>query len=125
VFAGQQAVPVLDALEGIVGRALLVETKVVLVGLFVLELINVSPDNDTDVKLEEKTNDAADDQANLSARVEYFTTIDFVEILVVTLNQRALGKRDIARECGQAEGEEETEPDEERVGLDHATVSNH
>ena len=49
VFAVQQAVPALDALEGIVGRALLVETKVVLVGLFVLELVNISPDNDADV----------------------------------------------------------------------------
>jgi len=76
-------------------------------------------------KLEEKTNDAADDQANLSTRVEYFATINLVEILVVTLNQRALGERDIARERGQSEGEEEAEPDEERVGLDHATVSNH
>jgi len=49
VFVVQQAIPALDALEGIVGCALLVETKVVLVGLFVLELVNVSPDNDTDV----------------------------------------------------------------------------
>jgi len=49
VFAVQQAVLALDALERIVGRALLIATKVVLVGLFVLELVNVSPDNDTDV----------------------------------------------------------------------------
>ena len=45
----QQAVPALDALEGIVGLVVLVEAKVVLVGLFILELINVSPNDDTDV----------------------------------------------------------------------------
>ena len=45
----QQAVPALDALEGVVGLVVLVEAKVVLVGLFVLELLNVSPDNDTDI----------------------------------------------------------------------------
>ena len=44
----------LDALEGIVGRvalrvALLVEAEVVLIGLFVLELLNVSFDNDADI----------------------------------------------------------------------------
>ena len=47
--AVQQASIALDTLEGIVGCALLVETEVVLVGLFVLELLNVSPDNDTDI----------------------------------------------------------------------------
>ena len=45
----QQAVPALDALEGIVGLVVLVEAKVVLVGLFILELNNVSPNDDTDV----------------------------------------------------------------------------
>lgn len=49
----QQATIALNALEGIVGcRALLlvmVETEVVLVGLFVLELLNVSLDDDADV----------------------------------------------------------------------------
>ena len=51
VFVVQQAVLALDALEGIVGRALalLVEAKVVLVCLFILELLDVSPDNYADV----------------------------------------------------------------------------
>ena len=51
VFVVQQAVLALDALEGIVGRALalLTETKVVLVCLFILELLDVSPNNDADV----------------------------------------------------------------------------
>lgn len=39
----------LNVLEGIVGSLLVVETKVILVGLFVLELLDVSPDDDTDV----------------------------------------------------------------------------
>lgn len=46
----QQAMIALEALEGIVGRGVpvvLVETEVVLVGLLFLELINVSPDDDT------------------------------------------------------------------------------
>lgn len=48
----QQATIAIDALEGIVGCRILlvtVETEVVLVGLFVLELVNVSSDDDTDV----------------------------------------------------------------------------
>ena len=49
----QQAAIALDALERIVGRVgllvLLVETEVVFIGLFVLELLNVSFDNDTDI----------------------------------------------------------------------------
>ena len=49
VLVIQQAVPALDALERIVGLILLVEAKVVLVGLFVLELLNVSLDDDADV----------------------------------------------------------------------------
>jgi len=67
MFAVQQAAPALDALEGIVrGILLLVETEVVLVGLFVLELFDVSPNNDTDIELEEKANNVADDKTNLS-----------------------------------------------------------
>ena len=38
-------------------------------------------------ELDEKTNNAADDQQNLSGRVEHFAAIYLVEILVVTLNQ--------------------------------------
>lgn len=36
-------------LEGIVGSLLLVETEVILVGLFLLELLDVSLDDDTDI----------------------------------------------------------------------------
>jgi len=123
----QQAAIALNALEGIVGRgvALLVETKVVLVGLFVLELLNVSPDDDADVELEEETENANDGECNLSTRVEQRATRNLFEVLVVTLNQRALGEHEVERERSQADGEEEAEPDENRISLDHATVSNY
>lgn len=49
MFVVQQTILTLDALEGIVGFALVVEAKVVLVGLFVLELLNISPDDDTNI----------------------------------------------------------------------------
>ena len=50
MFAVQQAAPRLDALEGIVGGViLLVEAKVVLVCLLVLELLDVSLNDDTNV----------------------------------------------------------------------------
>jgi hypothetical protein len=50
MFAVQQATPRLNALEGIVrGVILLVEAKVVLVGLLVLELLDVSLNDDADV----------------------------------------------------------------------------
>lgn len=45
----QQASVALDALEGIVRGALLVEAKVVPVGLLVLELVDVSSDDNTDI----------------------------------------------------------------------------
>ena len=48
-FAVQQPAIALEALEGIIGCLFLVDTKVVLVDLFVLELINISPDDDTDI----------------------------------------------------------------------------
>jgi len=53
MLATQQTAIAVDALEGIVGRVVLVgalvETEVVPVDLFVFELINVSPDDDTDI----------------------------------------------------------------------------
>jgi hypothetical protein len=49
MFGVQQSSIALDALEGIVGRALLVEAEVVPVGLFVLELIDVSSDDNADI----------------------------------------------------------------------------
>ena len=76
-------------------------------------------------ELEEETDNVADDKADLSAGGEHRATRDLVEVIVVTLNQRALGEHEVERESSQAEREEEAQPDEERVGLDHATVSNH
>jgi len=125
MFGVQQAAIALDALEGIVGRALLVETKVVLVCLFFLELLDVLLDNDTDIELEEKAKNGTENEADLSARVEHRATSDFVEVLVVTLDQGTLGEHEVERESSQAEREEEADPDENRVDLDHATVSNH
>ena len=49
VLCVQQVAIAIDALEGIVGRAILVKTEVVPVSLFVFELLNVSPDDDTDI----------------------------------------------------------------------------
>ena len=53
MLATQQAAIAVDTLEGIVGCTVLVgapvETEVVPVGLFVLELIDISPDDDTDI----------------------------------------------------------------------------
>lgn len=51
MFAVQQASVALDALEWIVRLVLLVlvETEIVPVGLFVLQLLDVSPNNDTDI----------------------------------------------------------------------------
>ena len=37
----------------------------------------------------------------------------------------AVGEHEVGRENGQGEGEQEADPDENRVGLDHAAVSNH
>lgn len=54
MFGVQQASVALDALEWIVCRVLLVETKVVLVGLLVLKLIDVSSDDDTDIWMKGK-----------------------------------------------------------------------
>jgi len=127
MFAVQQAAPALDALEGIVRRVVLVlvESEVVLVGLFILELFDVSPDDDTDIELEEKTDNVADDETNLPVRGEHRATRDLIEAVVVALDHRALGKHDVEGESGQGDREEEADPDEDRVGLDHATVSNH
>jgi hypothetical protein len=50
MFSVQQAPVALDALEGIVRQVVpLVEPKVFLVGLLVLELLDISPDNDADI----------------------------------------------------------------------------
>lgn len=76
-------------------------------------------------ELEEKANNVADDEADLSTRVEHRATRNFLEILVVALNQGTLGEHEVEGESGQGEREEETDPDESRVGPDHTTVSNH
>jgi len=103
----------------------LVHAEVVLVDLFVLELVNISPDDYTDVEIDEKADDIADEETDLSARAEYRTARNLVEVLVVALDQAALGEHEVGREDGQGEGEQEADPDENRVGLDHAAVSNH
>jgi hypothetical protein len=115
----------LDVLERIVGSLLLVETKVVLVDLFVLELLDVSPDNNTDVELDEKTENVSDDETNLSTLSEHRATRNLLKVAIVALNQGALGKHEVECECGQGDREEEADPDETRVCLDHATVPNH
>jgi len=101
----QQAAVAVDALEGIVGCALLVETEVVLVGLFVLKLLNVSPNDDTDIELDEKADDVADDETNLFAPAEHRTTSDLLEVLVIALNQGALREHEVEGESSQSERE--------------------
>lgn len=76
-------------------------------------------------EIDEKTDDVADEETDLSTRAEYRTARNFLEVLVVALNQVALGEHEVGRENGQGEGEQEADPDENRVGLDHAAVSNH
>lgn len=109
MFAVQQASVALDALEWIVRRVLvlLVETEIVLVGLFVLQLFDISPNNDTYIEMEEKANNVTDDKANLSTRVEDRATGNFVVVAIETLNQRALGEDEVERECRQCERGEE------------------
>lgn len=76
-------------------------------------------------EIDEKTDDIANEESDLSSRTEYRTTRNLLEILVVALNQATLGEHEVGRENGQGEGEQEADPDENRVGLDHAAVSNH
>jgi len=123
MFGVQQASIALDALEGIVRRALLVEAEVVPVGLFVIELVDVSSDDNADIEMEEESDDVADDKTDLSTRAENRATRNLVVVTIVTLNQRALGKDEVEGECGQGERGEEANPNEDRVGFDHATVS--
>jgi len=125
LFAIQQAPVALDALEGIVGLAILVETEVVLVGLFVFELVHVPSDNNADIEMEEEANHVANDETDFSARAEDRTTRDLVVVAVVTLNQRALGEDEVECKSGQGQRREEAQPNENRVGFDHATVSDH
>jgi len=101
----QQAAVAVDALEGIVGCALLVETEVVLVGLFVLKLLNISPNDDTDIELDEKADDVADDETNLFAPAEHRTASDLLEVLVIALNQGALREHEVEGESSQSERE--------------------
>jgi hypothetical protein len=75
--------------------------------------------------MEEETNDVADNEGNLSTRAEDRATRDLIVVAIVTLDQRALGEDEVECECGQGERGEEAHPDENRVGLDHATVSDH
>lgn len=107
MFAVQQASVALDALEWIVRRVLLVETEIVLVGLFVLQLLDISPNNDTDIEMEEKANNVTDDKSNLSTSVEDRATGNFVVVAIVALNQRALGEDEVERERRQRERGEE------------------
>lgn len=123
MFAVQQASVALDALEWIVRGVLLVETEIVLVGLFVLQLLDISPNNDTDIEMEEKANNVTDDKSNLSTSVEDRATGNFVVVAIVALNQRALGEDEVERESRQRERGKEAYPNENRIGLDHATVS--
>jgi len=102
-----------------------VETEVVLVRLFVLELVDVSPDDDTNVEMEEETDNVPDDEPDFSTRRENRATRNLGVVLIITLNQRALGKDEVERERSQRKRRKEAHPDENRVGLDHATVSNH
>jgi len=102
-----------------------VHAEVVLVDLFILELVNISPDDYTDVEIDEKTDDVADEETDLSSRAEYRTTRNLLEVLVVALNQVTLGEHEVGRENSQCKGEQEADPDENRVGFDHAAVSNH
>jgi len=105
----QQATIAIDALEGIVGRrvprVLLIETEVVLVRLFVLELLNVSSDDDANIELDEKCNNVADDETSLFTRGEHRVTSSFFEVLVVAPKQGALGEHEVERESSQSEGE--------------------
>jgi len=75
--------------------------------------------------MEEETDDVADNEANLSTRAENRATRDLIVAAIVTLDQRALGEDEVECECGQGERGEEAQPNENRVGLDHATVSDH
>jgi len=75
--------------------------------------------------MDEKTNDVDDDETDFSTRTENRVARDLVVVLIVALNQRALGEDEIEREHGQGERGEEAHPNENRVGFDHAAVSNH
>jgi len=93
--------------------------------LFVLELVDVSPDDDADIEMEEEANNVADDETDFSTRTENRATRDLVVAAVVTLDQRALGEDDVECKCSQGEREEEAHPNEGRVGFNHTAVSGH
>ena len=76
-------------------------------------------------ELDEKTENVSDDETDLSTLSEHRATRNLLKVIIVALNQGALGEHEVERECGQGEREEEGDPDESRVCLDHATVSNH
>jgi hypothetical protein len=76
-------------------------------------------------EVEEETNDITDNETDLPTRAEDRTTRDFVATAVVAIDQRALGEDEVEGKDGQREGGEEAQPDENRVGLDHAPVSDH
>ena len=46
-------------------------------------------------ELEEKTDDAASDETNLSTRIEHRATSNLFEVLVQTLDQRALREDEV------------------------------
>ena len=76
-------------------------------------------------KMEEEANDVAEDETDFSASAENRATRDLVVVAIVTLNQSALGEDEVEGKCGQGERGEEANPDKNRVGFDHATVSDH
>ena len=73
--------------------------------------------------MEEETNDVADDENDLPTGGENRTTSNFVAAAIVALNQRALGEYEVECECGQSQRGEEAHPNEDRVSLNHTTVS--
>jgi len=102
-----------------------VESEFVFVGLFVLELVNVSPDDDADIEMEEKTNDVDDDEPDLPTSAENRAASNFLAVAIDALDQRALGEDEVERECSQTQRGEEAHPNEDGVSLNHTTVSDY
>ena len=75
--------------------------------------------------MEEESDDIADDETDFSTGAENGAARNLVVAAVVTLDYRALGEDEVEGECGQGERGEEADPNENRVGFDHATVSDH
>lgn len=75
--------------------------------------------------MEEEANNVANDETDFSTRAEDRAARDLVVVAVVTLNQRALGEDEVECKSGQGQRREEADPNENRVGFDHATVSDH